>query len=803
MQSLLFSFVVCLSHSWAAVNNRAIKERPHLLRLPMPFHRRAADSDASLEDALTNDGLDLPVIENMNSTEVNGTETDAEQVQNEANTTNAMNTQIPSLSPSMTTHPTQNKNFTESSTSPSIAPSTTTVPTISDASPTSNPIQSTPAPTYGLLPIQPINILVLTDVHSWVLGHGRHEPSLNADYGDVLSFYQRLKSQITATTLPDGTTPDLYFVMNGDFVHGTLIGQNPPLALSGIVERMPYDIVTVGNHDIQNDETVKELTRAGGLVDVWGERLVTSNVRIKSNNKMDDSLEPMGNNYRFLHGNQGTILALGFLYNYEESSVTVETVQDVMKQTWFTSLFSTPRPTDFDAVLVMAHMTFNDELITLLHDTIREHVGKSMVIQFITGHTHVRSYLELDEYSISFEAGRYLDTVGFVSFDVKQGKFEHVFVNANKASIAQSLGMSVDEYLTQDGKDLSEYINRTYEHAGANQILGCSPIRYRADGYLNETDSLLRLYLEEVMPSSFLKKYSSGGIHSKHVNNVIMQRLDWFVRYDLFAGPITVNDLVAVIPLDYTIVPVSNSINGKDILAIQEAWSNNQTFLDNTTNVIGILVPDAGYEIESNTKYALFTLSEFDASISNITNNMKIDTFTASHPVYNGEKTLRTMWTDYIQKNWPYDGNNCECINDNTCGNFTSLDTGTPGSFPWDKPSSSGHESPQVSHPSRPNPSIPGNKSHNTQSSNSQASNSSHGLFFIAIIGLAVIFYVMRKRRQGGYSTAREVTRSNDLELRVSPPPGHGSVVPPAGYGNMNPQPGGYSSPQFSRGNYV
>ena len=84
----------------------------------------------------------------------------------------------------------------------------------------------------------------------------------------------------------------------------------------------------------------------------------------------------MGNNYRFLHGNQGTVLALGFLYNYEESSVTVETVQDVMKQTWFTSLFSTPRPTDFDAVLVMAHMTFNDELITLLHDTIRELVGK-------------------------------------------------------------------------------------------------------------------------------------------------------------------------------------------------------------------------------------------------------------------------------------------------------------------------------------------------------------------------------------------------------------------------------------------
>lgn len=797
--------MVCSSHSWEVLHRR----RKEVL------HRRAADNDASLEDALTNDGLDLPVAVNItdynNSTEANAT--DSIKLENTTNTTAAVNTQIPSLSPSETTHPTQNKKSTESSASPSIAPSITSMPTIPDLSPTSNPIQSTPAPTYGLLPIQSINILVMTDVHSWAQGHGRHEPSLNADYGDVLSFYQRLKSQITATTLPDGTTPDLYFVMNGDFVHGTLIGQNPPVALSGIIERMPYDIVTVGNHDIQNDETVKELTRAGGLVDLWGERLVTSNVRIKGNSdggdKIDDLLEPIGNNYRFLHGNQGTVLALGFLYNYEESSVTVETVQDVIKQTWFTSLFSIPQPTDFDAILVMAHMTFNDELITLLHDKIRELVGKSMVIQFITGHTHVRSYLELDEYSVSFEAGRYLDTIGFVSFDAKQGNFEHVFVNANKASIAQSLGMSVDEYPTQDGKDLSEYINRTYEHAGANQILGCSPIRYRADGYLNETDSLLTLYLKEVMPSSFLRKYTiPGSIHSKHINNVIIQRLDWFVRYDLFAGPITANDLVAVIPLDYTIVPVSNSIKGKDILAIKEAWSNNETFLDNTTNIIGILLPDAGYEIDSTAKYDLFTLSKFDTSISKIMSDLKVDTLTTSHPVYNGEKTLRTMWTDYIKKHWPYDGNSCECITDNTCGNFTGLDTGAPGSFPWDKQSSSGHGSPQVSHPSRPNPSIPGNseggnKSHNSQGNGSQASNSSHRLIFIAIIGLAAIFYVMRKRRQGGYSTAREVTRSNDLELRVTPPPGHGSVVPPAGYGNMNPQPGGYSSPQFSRGNYV
>jgi hypothetical protein len=45
------------------------------------------------------------------------------------------------------------------------------------------------------LPLGAINVVVLTDVHSWIAGHGSHEPVDNADYGDVLSFYERLQQQ--------------------------------------------------------------------------------------------------------------------------------------------------------------------------------------------------------------------------------------------------------------------------------------------------------------------------------------------------------------------------------------------------------------------------------------------------------------------------------------------------------------------------------------------------------------------------------------------------------------------------------
>lgn len=784
------------------------------------YHRRTtnATNETLLADSIVEDGLDLPSItEDVD----NATDTNLTNAEFEVNGTNSTDSasiisHSPSLSPSITMTPTQPISANSSSYSPSIAPSTTLSPTSLDL-PTSSPHQTTPAPTYGQLPIQAINILVLTDVHSWVQGHSRHEPELNADYGDVLSFYRRLRSQTDSTKLSDGSIPDLYFVMNGDFVHGSILGQDPPISLSGILERMPYDVVTVGNHDIKNEETVKELMKAGGLVDIWGERLVTSNVRVNNSSSEDETIDdliPLGNNYRFLRGNQGTILTLGFLYNLsdDETAITVETVQDVIQQSWFTSLFASPRPTDFDAILVLAHMKVDDELITLLLDTLRNLVGKSMVIQFVTGHTHTRSYVELDSYSTSFEAGRYLDTIGFMSFNSKQGDFEHVFVNANKASIAQSLGMKEDEYPTQDGTDLSEYIERTFEHAGANAILGCSPIRYRKDGYLNETDSLLRLYLEEVMPSSFLEKYSSGSHYTSH-ENVLIQRLDWFVKYDLFAGTVTFNDLVGVVPEDFTIISMSNSIRGRDIMNIRDAWSNNETFLDNTTTVVGVSISNAN-EIDSSAKYDLYTLSEFLPSLNKIIiNDLKVESFSSPHPVYNGEKTMRTMWADYIRMTWPYDGNKCECIQTSTCGNLTQSDMGDSGGWPWEKPTSSStsHGPTQVSLPSSPNPPVPETSESRHQSSGSHTSpkssgdaksHSSSGAFVFIAVALAAIFYTLRSRRQG-YTAARDALRNNDLELRVTRPPGHGSVVPPAGYGNMNPQPGGYSSPQFSRGNYV
>lgn len=45
-----------------------------------------------------------------------------------------------------------------------------------------------------------------------------------------------------------------------------------------------------------------------------------------------------------------------------------------------------------DAVVVLAHMDYRDDLVDLLWQSIRARVGKSKPIQILAGHSHIRGY---------------------------------------------------------------------------------------------------------------------------------------------------------------------------------------------------------------------------------------------------------------------------------------------------------------------------------------------------------------------------------------------------------------------------
>ena len=80
--------------------------------------------------------------------------------------------------------------------------------------------------------MQDINLIVVTDVHSWVAGH-KHNNTLDANYGDVVSFYERLRDDRSVAE-----KKDLFFVMNGDFMDGTGFSTYPPEHLTPILKKM-------------------------------------------------------------------------------------------------------------------------------------------------------------------------------------------------------------------------------------------------------------------------------------------------------------------------------------------------------------------------------------------------------------------------------------------------------------------------------------------------------------------------------------------------------------------------------------
>ena len=408
------------------------------------------------------------------------------------------------------------------------------------------------------LPLGDINVVVVTDDHSWVAGHGRHEPALDADYGDVLSFYQGLRKAA------DRVGKDVFFVMNGDFMDGTGLSTIPPDHLLPILEQMPFDAINIGNHELYHNETV-EYMRDSGFIDHWKGNYLTTNTL------WEESHDFIGRPYTYLYGKHShtKILTFGFLYNFENNckNTMVLKVQDTVKMKWFRQVLLRR---DYDAVLVLAHMDAIDPLTGYIHKSIRSLIGPEMPIQFINGHTHRRAFHFYDDACTAFEAGRFLDTIGFVSFptfasardsDVPPRMlFRHVFLDANEKTLQHATGVYNK---TEKGSSLTDLIHQTQNSLGIEDVLGCSAHSYMIDRPLNAPDSLYGLYMRQVFPFEFGYNFSKVFVQSTGA-----------LRYSLLQGEVSIDDLIAVSPFEDLIFLAAQQIKGSDILATFDDWMN-------------------------------------------------------------------------------------------------------------------------------------------------------------------------------------------------------------------------------------
>ena len=353
--------------------------------------------------------------------------------------------------------------------------------------------------------------------------------------------------------------------MNGD-----------PSFLLPILEQMHFDAVTVGNHELYRRDVIEYMTRPAGFVEVLGPRYLSSNVVHTSTH------EPLGERYQILKGNHN-LLVFGFLYDMtnNDAAVIVETVESTIQQRWFTDVVKDIH--SYDAIAVLAHMNVRDNLVFTILSEIRKY-NPHVPVQFVTGHTHRRDFemLEENEYAVSFEAGRYLDTVGFASIRLEGETkappptgplpanttasptpspdkiFAHEFLDADVEVLADVLELSPESFPTRAGQEQSELIRRTRLELGLDEKIGCTNKHYHANRSLDESDSLWGLWVDAVVPASF-----SGD------QVLLLGNGAW--REDLYKGDVLLDDAIGVSPFNNSFSIWSHSIPGKVLLELNRS----------------------------------------------------------------------------------------------------------------------------------------------------------------------------------------------------------------------------------------
>lgn len=380
-------------------------------------------------------------------------------------------------------------------------------------------------------------------------------------------------------------------------------------------------------------------------LDWFGSRYLTSNI-LRAN---DPEKRPLGHRYKVLEGNHARVLVFGFIYNMEDACDEVEIVpvEQAVTEVWFLDALEMEF---YDAIMVLAHMDMVDPLVDVIRSTIRDILGSDIPIQFITGHTHHRNQTELDINSASFEAGRYLDTLGFVSFPSQESAFyerldnpnatlfKSVFLDTNVDLLSDTLGSPY--FVTPNGKALSEFIDTTRQRLGLTDEVGCAPMDYVLEAALDDERSVFALYRDQVVPKMLFPE-----VNTDDSTSVMLFSKDSF-RYNILSfAPLIVDDIWAIAPFNDTIT-LLGSFTGTDIVKL------NETMNENGYGVIPswILIGDMPDDTKS---YKLFT-NVFGSDI--LANALsQIDPNAAINPTPTPfSSTL--LWMSFVMDHWPCQG---------------------------------------------------------------------------------------------------------------------------------------------------
>ncbi|CAG8950703.1 hypothetical protein HYFRA_00002913 [Hymenoscyphus fraxineus] len=436
--------------------------------------------------------------------------------------------------------------------------------------PGATPAQSGPR---GPLEWGQLNFIQTTDTHGWLEGHIK-EQNYGADWGDFVSFVKHMRHKAGRLGV------DLLLVDTGDLHDGNGLSDSTSpngLLSNPIHQEVDYDILTIGNHELYVTEIAYETF--ANFSKSYGEKYLTSNVEIL--NPATNQYEYIGNKYRYFTTAQGLrIMSFGILFDFNRNSNVsrVTKAADMIKQQWFLDAVNFDQPIDLFILIGHNPVRLSDPVSTFgtVLSVIRS-LRPNIPVQVLGGHTHIRDFTTYDEISTGIEAGRYCETVGWLSMSGINSSSFHGHMqprgvpnptqkatNTSKSSMVYSrryldwnrrtfayhaIGSQDNTFDTSSnstfdlhsGTRVSKKISEIRKNQNLTTLYGCAPSTYciscKPIGDPGNIYSLLPVAVgatvinpaRETIPRLILMQ--TGG-----------------VRYDLVKGPFTYDDSFIVSP---------------------------------------------------------------------------------------------------------------------------------------------------------------------------------------------------------------------------------------------------------------
>ncbi|RQM07126.1 hypothetical protein DH86_00003477 [Scytalidium sp. 3C] len=306
-----------------------------------------------------------------------------------------------------------------------------------------------------------------------------------ADWGDYISFAERMQEKA------DELGVDLLLIDCGDRVEGNgLYDASTPKGrfTYDIIREQRIDVLSTGNHELyQIDTTEREYEQT--VPNFKGHYLASNLDYILPDTKEQ---VPMAQRWRkFTTKNQGIrIVAFGFIFDFtlNNNNSVVQSVEKTIQEPWFQEAIRE----DCDLFLVVGHVTLRGKEYNAIHKAIRSQ-NWDTPIQFFGGHSHIRDYAKYDAKAYGFQAGRYMETIGWMSIDGIKGKgnktaentkalastagltFNRRYIDNNLFGYYYHTGLNATTFPTEHGKNVSAMIQKGRTALSLDDNYGCAP----------------------------------------------------------------------------------------------------------------------------------------------------------------------------------------------------------------------------------------------------------------------------------------------------------------------------------------